>query len=1157
MDKGLQQLIDKLNIFVKKYYLSRVVKGGLLTIAIWGLLFLSFAILEHFARLSISGRTVLFFLSSLLTLVIFLWYIIIPLTKYFKLGQTINHKDAAGIIGEHFSEVQDKLRNVLDLKDQISDGDQTILLASINQKIEELNPIDFKHAVNLKDNVKYVKFAIIPLLIFAVIWVSGNLSMVTDSSARIVKYTEEFVPEMPFTMTIDNDNMSTNSNEPFILNMHLEGEDLPEDVEILLSDHWFPMQELQEHNFKYDFTNLQQNITFKLRAGGYESKTYAIEVFPFPEIKAFKLLLNYPKYTKLNTITIENQGDVSVPEGTYVTWQVETENGESFYFDFVDSLVHLQDENNAYQYKKRILKSENYSVFASNQKVKAGEKIEYNIQSEKDEFPRIEVNEEKSEQTKTQLYFKGNISDDYGFSKLLFKLNSKDTTVVQRIALKPDWKHQDFIHFFNLQDIKLNAGDEFTYYFEVYDNDGVNGAKRKRSETFKIEIPTKEDLKEDVAKTNETIKSELETKLKDSREIQKDLKKLQEDLIQKKDLTWEDKERIKELLEKQKSFEKSIDDLKEKNNKIIEDQKEFTKDEKLIEKQEKINDLLNELMDEETRKMFEEIEKLMEKLNKNEIQKKLEDIKMNNENLERELDRNLEMLKQFEVEQKFQDNIDELKELQKKQEELAEKTENTNKRDKEAQEAIKKEQEELNKAFEDFKKKQEELSKLNESLDRPFEIEDFKKEEKEISEEMKKASDKMEEGKKKDSGDSQKKSAEQMDDLAQQMENQQQQMQDEANAEDMETLRQILENLVDLSFEEETLIEHLSKIEKNDPGYLKIMKDQNDIRFKSNLIADSLFALSKRQIAVEATVIKEVTALHKGLDKSLEEMAERRVNKAYKNGQDAMTSANNLALLLSQVLDQMQKQQGQEGMKGSGSCSKPGGKGSSSGDEPSMQKMKSLQQQMKEQLKSLQQDLLNEGKQKGGNQPGQQPGEKPGSSGEKGQQGKGGKGGGTQGDNGEGGKSGQPGMGGSPSSNPNSESIVKTAAKQEAIRRQLEEISKSMEGGDKGNNSLKNAIEKMKEIEKDIINKNITTETLKRQEEIMQKMLEAEKAEREQEKDKKRKAKEAKQILKEQSEIWKKYIEEKKKQTEIFYQKPIKFAPFYQKETEKYLQKTQ
>lgn len=1154
MDKGVNKLIEKLNQFIKKYYLSRVFKGVLYTLAIWGGIFLTSSILEHFARLSTIGRSILFFTALFSSVIIFIAYIFIPLLKYFRLGKTLNYKEAADIIGDHFVEIQDKLRNVLDLQDQITSQDQTILLASIEQKIEQFNPIDFKRAIDLRDNLKYVKYTFVPLVIFLLIWISGNVNIVTESSKRIVQYSEDFVEKAHFSFVVDNDSLTALSSHGFTFNMHLEGNNLPEDVQILLSDQWFNLQDLENNTFKYDFVNLQESISFKLKAGGFESEIYTIKVFPFPEVKRFEIALQYPKYTRLDPVVIENQGDVSIPEGTKMLWKINAKNGSFFHFNFKDSIVDLKPKDGEFIFEKTIWKSESYTMYASNEQVNKGTSIEYGIDVEKDDYPEISIVENKDENNDEQIYFKGNISDDYGFSGLRFIVETPDTIIKQDLDYSSVYKFQDFVHYFDVQSIDLKAGDQITYYFEVCDNDGVHGSKCKKSQRIEIEIPTEETLKQDAEESNEAIKEELERKLEDAKDIQEELKKLQENLIQKKDLSWEDKERIKELLEKQKSFEKSIDELKEKNKEIIEDQKNYSENEDLLEKQEKINELLEELMDEETREIFEEIEKMMDKLNKKDIQKKLEDLKMNNENLEKELDRNIEILKQFQVEQKFQDNIDKLNELQEKQEELAKNTENTSKKDKEQQEQNQQDQSELNKEFEAFEKDMDELKELNESLESPFNIDETKDKEKEIEKEMKNASEQMQEGEKKDAQKSQKKSSEKMEELSQLMQNQQQQMQEEANAEDMETLRQILENLVDLSFEEEALIEKLSTLKNNDPLFLDVMKNQNDIRYKSNLIADSLFALSKRQIAVEATVIKEVTALHKGLDRSIDQLAERQVKKAYKNGQEAMTSANNLALLLSQVLDQMQKQQAQ-GMPGSGSCSKPGAQGSSKGDEPSMQKMKSLQQQMQQELKSLQQELLNEGKQSGGQKPGESSGEKPGESGKNGKSGKNGESG-ENGEQGKSGQSGQPGMGGDKSSNPMSEHIVKTAAKQEAIRRQLEEVAKSMESGDGGSKALKKAIEKMKEIERDIINKNVTSETLKRQEEIMQKMLQAEKAEREQDKDKKRKAKEAKQFERDASEIWKKYIEEKKKQTEILYQKPLDFTPYYQKEVEKYFQKS-
>jgi hypothetical protein len=62
----------------------------------------------------------------------------------------------------------------------------------------------------------------------------------------------------------------------------------------------------------------------------------------------------------------------------------------------------------------------------------------------------------------------------------------------------------------------------------------------------------------------------------------------------------------------------------------------------------------------EMKKLFDELNKLMEKLDKNQVQQKLEELKLSNKDMEKELDRTLEAFKQMEVEQKLQQAIDKL-----------------------------------------------------------------------------------------------------------------------------------------------------------------------------------------------------------------------------------------------------------------------------------------------------------------------------------------------------------------------------------------------------------------------------------------------------------------------------------------------------------------
>ena len=123
--------------------------------------------------------------------------------------------------------------------------------------------------------------------------------------------------------------------------------------------------------------------------------------------------------------------------------------------------------------------------------------------------------------------------------------------------------------------------------------------------------------------------------------------------------------------------------------------------------------------------------------------------------------------------------------------------------------------------------------------------------------------------------------------------------------------------------------------------------------------------------------------------------------------------------------------------------------------------------------------------------------------------------------------------------------------KQEMIRLQLESIEKEngLDGDPKINNELK---EEMKNNEYDIINNQITKETLNRLDKIITKFLEYENAEKEQEEDMKRESNEWNYNLIKNSNELKKYQENKKTQRELLKTSPINLTPFYKQEVDKY-----
>ena len=90
---------------------------------------------------------------------------------------------------------------------------------------------------------------------------------------------------------------------------------------------------------------------------------------------------------------------------------------------------------------------------------------------------------------------------------------------------------------------------------------------------------------------------------------------------------------------------------------------------------------------------------------------------------------------------------------------------------------------------------------------------------------------------------------------------------------------------------------------------------------KIQIIDDSLTALALRQIMLSGKINKEVQSIKRSLKKSIKNLTERKTKNAQVEQQTVMMHTNELGLLLSEIINQMQ-----QNMPGSGQCNKPGGK---------------------------------------------------------------------------------------------------------------------------------------------------------------------------------------------------------------------------------------
>src|SRR5580704_13675968 len=202
-------LIEKINVFIRKYYFNKFLRG---LIFLGAGLFSAYVVItvgEYFGDFNSTLRTILFYFFIALNLGFICWLILPSLLAWLKLGKSLTHDQAAEIIGKHFSDVSDKLLNTLQLKKLSGEDAQhrALIEASIEQKIETLKPVSFPSAINIKENSKYLKWVIFPAGVICILAFAAP-SVLTESTKKLIRHNEYFVPVAPFDFVVQNKTLS-------------------------------------------------------------------------------------------------------------------------------------------------------------------------------------------------------------------------------------------------------------------------------------------------------------------------------------------------------------------------------------------------------------------------------------------------------------------------------------------------------------------------------------------------------------------------------------------------------------------------------------------------------------------------------------------------------------------------------------------------------------------------------------------------------------------------------------------------------------------------------------------------------------------------------------------------------------------------------------
>ncbi|MBI2620226.1 MAG: hypothetical protein HYW57_09105 [Ignavibacteriales bacterium] len=309
-----------------------VVSQGLIWIALIVSLWLFLTLSEAVFRFDSSTRTVLVLGGIAFSAVAFIWLVLRPLLRLAGVLRPPTDSELARLVGRFLPSVRDRLLNLLQLHEEASRGtlySPELIDASFEDLSGVIQPLDFRQAVDWTPVRRARLVAGASVLIALVTAALVPLSF-TDAVRRLVLFHQDFIPPPRFSFQVSPGNQEVLKGQTVAIMVKvIAAEDSPIGDEPLWL-RWQPegQTEFEERKLLADslgffataLENLKNNTDYFAQYQNVESEHYTLLVRDRPVIRSLQVRLDHPAYSQLPPkIQDEFVGDVTALTGTAVS----------------------------------------------------------------------------------------------------------------------------------------------------------------------------------------------------------------------------------------------------------------------------------------------------------------------------------------------------------------------------------------------------------------------------------------------------------------------------------------------------------------------------------------------------------------------------------------------------------------------------------------------------------------------------------------------------------------------------------------------------------------------------------------------------------------------------------------------------------------------
>ncbi|MCI0330564.1 MAG: hypothetical protein L0196_06375 [candidate division Zixibacteria bacterium] len=417
----------------------------------------------------------------------------------------------------------------------------------------------------------------------------------------------------------------------------------------------------------YVFKELRRDIEFYFASSRAKTKSYRVEVVDVPYLTHLRASVRFPAYTGLPVREgTDNDGNIGALTGSKVTLSFEAQkplkDARLVFGDGKTLPARVENRKGAVEFA--LTQAGRYKVVVVDRDGNANvDPIEYEIRLLPDEVPQVEITQPGADRDLTEQLLETltiEAKDDFGFSalKLFFAITSERAPERKKflnLAI-PEAAGNGFVlgYGWDLSGLRLNPGDVVSYYAEAADNDRISGPKKAQSQTYRFRLPSLDEMIAEAAQNTEENLGVLAEAAARQKEILEKFKQKSKELLQSGKLDWETKKQLGELAQKQSEMEGQLARMEKAFAENLEKMQENQLlNQELAEKMQELAELWEKVATPEMKERMKKLTEALEKLDPELLQRALEELNLTQEQILKNLERSIELLKRMALEQKM------------------------------------------------------------------------------------------------------------------------------------------------------------------------------------------------------------------------------------------------------------------------------------------------------------------------------------------------------------------------------------------------------------------------------------------------------------------------------------------------------------------------